>query len=149
MSTCPIRQASRTVPPESTDAAVQSAGLFGTKQYDFTEYANDYPGELLYVDDWAMHPETKAEKAYLECESIYRSFVYQNYLDIPEELRSVIQEKFHDPSYTETDNTVYQVTQHIHDVLENTSSYQMEPGRTDSEEPLEKFLNGGTGNSAF
>ena len=131
------------------DAAVQSAGLFGTKQYDFTEYANDYPGELLYVDDWAMHPETKAEKAYLECESIYRSFVYQNYLDIPENLRSVIQEKFHDPSYTETDNTVYQVTQHIHDVLENTSSYQMEPGRTDSEEPLEEFLNGGTGNSAF
>ena len=41
------------------------------------------------------------------------------------------------------------MTQHIHDVLENTSSYQMEPGRTDSEEPLEKFLNGGTGNSAF
>ncbi len=132
------------------DAAVQSHALFGADQYDFSEYSTSYPGELLYLDDdWLTDPNTKKRKSYAACESIYRSFVYQNYLEIPDTVRGEIEEKFLDTADPEKDSTVYEVTQQIHKVLEGCADYTMYPEQTEAEEPLLAFLDHTSGNSAF
>ena len=41
---------------------------------------------MLHVSGWESSPSGKEEKAYQEEEAVYRSFVYENYLDVDDSL---------------------------------------------------------------
>ena len=130
------------------DAAVKSDGLFGADSYTFTERSDIYPGELLYAENWIEAPEDDKQKDYAENEAVYRSFVYKSYLAVDSDTKENIQKLFVDTYDEEQTKTVYNVTQHIHRVLENSSNYSLKPA-ADSAKTVNEFLEGGTGNSAL
>lgn len=130
------------------DTGMKASGLFGAKNYSFSEVEQRSPGELLYPSDWVVQPESSQQKSYANCESVYRSFVYQQYLEIPEELQPLLEKQF--PQEDLSEHTVYAATQQIHTVLEECSHYSEDAAElTAGEEPMEAFLHGGTGNSAW
>ena len=130
------------------DGALMADGLRGADNYTFTERSDVYPGELLYSENWIESPESDQQKSYSEKEAVYRSFVYKSYLSIDKDTKESIQKLFVDTYDEEQSKTVYNVTQHIHRVLENSSSYTLKPSK-DSAKTVNDFLDGGTGNSAM
>lgn len=130
------------------DAAVKSDGFFGADSYTFTERSDIYPGELLYAENWIEAPDDDKQKDYADNEAVYRSFVYKSYLSIDSETKESIQKLFVDTYDEEQTKTVYNVTQHIHRVLENSSNYSLKPTAEDAK-TVNEFLEGGTGNSAL
>lgn len=130
------------------DAAVRAEGIRGVVGYTFAERSDIYPGELLYAENWIEAPEDDKQKDYAENEAVYRSFVYKSYLSIDSDTKENIQKLFVDTYDEEQTKTVYNVTQHIHRVLENSSNYSLKPS-ADSAKTVNEFLEGGTGNSAL
>ena len=76
------------------DTGYRSKGLFGIWKYDFTERSADVPGELFQLDSWVYQPESEQQEAYLTGESVYRDFVYENYLDISPQLKAEMERLF-------------------------------------------------------
>lgn len=131
------------------DSSVMSKGVFGAREYTFTEQSDRYPGELLYPKDWVLDPESSAQQDYSDSEGVYRSFVYKSYLDLDDELAVNFKALFVDTFDTTEDVNVYNVTQHIHEVLEGSSYYSESPDQATEDEPMKEFLNGKAGNSAM
>lgn len=131
------------------DGAAWATGVFGKSSYNFTETSTKYPGELLYPDEWLTSPVNETQKTYAENEEIYRTFVYKTCLDVDKELKDKIDEMFVKTADSSVEKTVYNVTQHIHRVLESCSYYSEKPSAPTASEPIAEFLDGGTGNSAM
>lgn len=134
---------------EEEDQAVVSSGFFGTKNYELTEYSKNEPTELLTLADWYFNADTKEQENYIEAEKVYRNFVYENYLDVDENLKSLIHSLF-DSENKEDRTGIYAITQHIRSVLNANVIYDAEPKEIPAdEEPVEWFLKSGSGNSAL
>lgn len=136
---------------EKEDLAVVSSGFFGAKNYELTEYSKNEPTELLTLADWYFSTDTKEQEKYIETEKVYRNFVYENYLDVDENLKSFIDTMFWSDSDTENEkNGIYAVTQHIRSVLDEQVVYDEEPEEIPSDkEPIKWFFEKGSGNSAL
>ncbi len=150
------------------DEGYCSFGLFGVEKYEMKDYSDNIPGELNKLEDWMCSPETQEEKDYLESEAVYRSFVYDSYMEIGDEFSSLIKKIFHgsgdadesQDSYKAnnfqdgTENSyesVYTVTQKIREIMKENMVYSPTPVKPDEgEDPLKPFLRGErVGNSAF
>lgn len=106
------------------DENYESHNLFGKRKYQYDEWSGTRPGELLYADGWVKNPQTENQKKYEEAEAVYADFVYENYLEVDENLAGMIQEIFYDG--WESDHTIYSVTERIRDVLDSRAVYREE-----------------------
>lgn len=142
----------------SRDNGYRSDALFGNWNYGYSERSADIPGELIQLGDWVYQPDTMEQERYLQGEMVYRDFVYEHYLDIPEELEGDVFWLFHDGAVPETvrnkqtaaEKGIYGITQDIRTVMEERLYYQEVPEAYGTEDPLPAFLKGQIyGNSAF
>ena len=140
------------------DTGYRSKGLFGIWKYDFTERSADVPGELFQLDSWVYQPESEQQEAYLTGESVYRDFVYENYLDISPQLKAEMERLFApdggldkiSASRTEGKTGIYGMTQTVRSMMERSFFYKKEPELAQSGDSLTQFLRGNQyGNSAY
>lgn len=75
---------------ERRDALLKGRGLFGTRNYTVTEVSGTRPSELMVAESWVSSPQTEEQTAYAEAESVYRSFVYDAYTAVDEDLLPVV-----------------------------------------------------------
>ena len=132
------------------DQQYRSHHFFGTKQYTFQCLANDLPTELMSADKWVESPQTDKQQVYVSAESVYREFVYDNYLELDEDTAQKINAYFWD-DMSEESTGVYYATQQIRKVLRQNTTYTAEfEDVPDDMDPIEYFLNvSHQGNSAL
>lgn len=102
-----------------------SNDFFGNEQYNFREQSQNLPSELIENENWILAPQNVGQEKYLNVERVYRSFVYQNYLDVPEEYNDVVNDMFFSENEDEHLN-IYQATQEIRNVLSEKLSFNSE-----------------------
>ena len=132
-------------------------GIFAKRKYSLSEYSSNLPGELQHLSDWVYEPENDTQEQYLNSESVYRSFVHENYTDIDDTCSDLITSLFHESDKRDVTGSlgVYEVTGRIRSVLETNTRYEKEKVLLDletseNEDLLTTFLLGDhAGNSAY
>lgn len=122
------------------DNGYKSKNIMGCFDYEFDEYSDLLPSELIMSDEWLENPEDDAGKQYVEAESVYRDFVYENYMNVPSNLNGMIYNIFKDGAKLE-DTSIYAVTDHIRETLKHIAIYDIDmPEITEDIEPVRYFL---------
>ena len=142
---------------EYRDNGYLEHGIFARRKYSLSEYSSNLPGELQRLSDWVYDPENDTQEQYLNSESVYRSFVHENYTDIDDACSDLITYLFHESDERDVTGSlgVYEVTRRIRSVLETNTRYEKEKALLDQETPenedlLTAFLLGDhAGNSAY
>ena len=130
-------------------------GIFAKRKYSLSEYSSNLPGELQHLSDWVYEPENDTQEQYLNSESVYRSFVHENYTDIDDTCSDLITSLFHESDKRDVTGSlgVYEVTGRIRSVLETNTRYEKEKvllETSEDEDLLTTFLLGDhAGNSAY
>ena len=131
-------------------------GIFAKRKYSLSEYSSNLPGELQRLSDWVYEPENDTQEQYLNSESVYRSFVHENYTDIDDTCSDLITSLFHESDKRDVTGSlgVYEVTRRIRSVLETNTRYEKEKVLLDletseNEDLLTTFLGDHAGNSAY
>ena len=106
---------------EDEDMRQKSRRFLGTKEYAVTEYSEGRPAELIVPASWVENPQSKAEKKYSEAEAVYRKFVYDNYLDVDENLRGVLDEYFW-VDYESDSDGIYSAVSRVRKCLEEKTT---------------------------
>ena len=117
------------------DLNLQSIALFGSKNYSYQETSSTSPSELMVGSDWLNNPNA-SQKEYLDTESIYRSFVYENYQTVDKGLEKTISQLFDQDDFENTG--IYSVCQHIRDTM---TSYLKYNDQISDKNSLKDFLN--------
>lgn len=121
-----------------------SNSFFGKRNYQFEEWSGNKPGELLFANSWVENPKDKLQQQYAKAENVYANFVYSHYLEIDTEMADMIDQVFFDQFDTESEQTIYDVTVRIRDVLEKKAVYRKQPKiAPEGTEPISWFLNKG------
>ncbi len=135
------------------DHTYTTTRLIGVRRYAYDTLSENLPSELLHADTYLTTPSTEAEDAYVKAEGVYRSFVYQHYLEIDPSLQDLIDTAFHKEGEEESDEHlgIYEATVKIRDALTTIASYQkaMDP-IPQQKDPIRYFLTvSGSGNEAL
>lgn len=121
------------------DMGYHANALLGFRHGEFVEWSGDQPGELLHAPDWIKAPQTDAQRQYIQAEAVYRSFVYQNYLDVDAETESLIRTLFLKEPMSSPG--IYEAVTRIRDILEKQVQYAETPPQTpQSADPVRWFL---------
>lgn len=121
------------------DGSMRSRGLLGAKSYEVTEISGSRPSELTVAEDWVNAPDTDARTAYLSAEAVYRSFVYDKYLQIDSRTLTLMNQIFWNED--RDDAGIYSAVTRIRSVLSSRVSYAENPEDVpESDDPLEYFL---------
>lgn len=136
---------------QEQDANFQSSSFLGSREYAYLERSENIPAELLHVSGWVSSPSRKEEKAYQEEEAVYRSFVYENYLDVDDSLVGLMDFLFWADAKPEEKDGIYTSTDRIRTILREMTSYKANPEAVpEGEEPVRWFLTEGRqGNAAL
>lgn len=139
----------------NNDYQVISEEFFGCGSYSFTEKSQNLPSELLQNEGWIKNPSSNEQKKYIDTEKIYRSFVYENYIDIPKEYNQIIDNLFWQENGSWDINkksfNIYETTDHIRQVLNDNLALRAIPKKIpDDADPVKYTLeNSKEGNSPF
>lgn len=135
------------------DWSMESSGWFGKKEYAFTYYDVQSNAEVQAPASWVYQSAEGAGpmEEYRRAERIYRSFVYDHYLDLEEEQRELLNHVFFQGDYWDGAGGVYSVTSRIRAVLRILAKYQAVPTRVPADQEfLHWFINEGKeGNAAY
>lgn len=108
------------------DWQLLSAGFFGEREYQFVNLSARTAQELPEAPDWLEKGETPAKEQYIQAEGVYRSFVYQYYLDVDEAVREEIERLFFSGESWEKEENVnlYDATARIRVMLSALVEYE-------------------------
>lgn len=121
-----------------------ATNFFGKRNYQFEEWSGSKPGELLYANNWLESPLDRLQKQYAKAENVYANFVYDHYLEVDKDMADMIDQIFFDQYQADTEQTIYDVTSRIRDVLEKKAAYREQPETApEGTEPISWFLNKG------
>lgn len=104
-------------------------GLYGSDAYAVTERSSEKPSELTVRAPFVQHPETEEEKRYAEAEAVYRSFVYDRYTVVPDEMKPLLERLFWSDETQEKDS-LYAAIDHVREVLRTKMQYVQNPEST-------------------
>lgn len=125
---------------EEKDTRFNSFMLTGVHEYTFDERSGSRPSELTVAEAWVTDPETDAQAAYCEAESVYRDFVYDTYTAVDADLLPLLQSMFWDDYESQTDG-VYSAVRRVRDVLEWQAAYTDSPAvAPEGTDPIRWFL---------
>lgn len=132
------------------DLSVRSSGLFGSGSYSFTYYTA-LPTEVEVPSPWINGGETEEQQKFSRAEKVYRAFVYDNYLNISDGDRALVQRVFFSGDAWEDSDSLYTVTSRVRAVLRILADYTDHPSALPSgQEFLSWFLGqAGEGNSCY
>lgn len=107
------------------DWQLLSGGFFGERKYQFVNLPARTAQELPSAPDWLKKGETPEEEQYIQAEGVYRSFVYQYYLDVDETIKEEINQLFFSGKSWERKENVnlYDATQRIRVMLSALVKY--------------------------
>lgn len=125
---------------ERKDAQLTGHGLFGTRDYTVTEVSGTRPAELTVAEDWVSNPQTEEQVAYAEAESVYRSFVYDKYTAVDEDLLPLLDRLFWQ-DYDDENDGIYSALSRIREVLKTQVRYsETAEAAPENEDPIAYFL---------
>lgn len=124
---------------EQKDETIRTAGIFGEKNYSFTELSGSRPAELTVAEEWLKNPVTEEQKAYCEAEAVYRQFVYDHYTAVDETLYQTIEDIFWN-DYDEKGDGIYRALIQIRTKLQEEYWYTDAPIAGTGADPLNDFL---------
>ena len=127
---------------KNKDQDYTSLTFFGTKGYSFDEISSSDPYELFLTADWINNPQTNDQNEFLQAESVYRQFVYDHYLTVPESLESTINTYFKN-QYQEENDSIFTVTTFIRNQLSLYVKYSSKMEQTNDDDPILYFLTEG------
>lgn len=122
---------------EKKDWQVRSGKFFGAKEYAFQAVSGAPSADEILLGAWVQKPSRKAEKDYLDAESVYHSFTEEYYMDVEEGLRARIEAMFF-PEEEERD--LNDVTAKIRRVLRQQTSYQEKPSAAPAGQDLAEWF---------
>ncbi|MDD3403885.1 MAG: transglutaminase-like domain-containing protein [Hespellia sp.] len=106
------------------DWQMQSSGLFGAGEYSYDLMKPDMPSELIVAKP--IDSQTEEQKNYVRAEHVYRTFVYQNYLNVSDEEKTLLDELIYANEDWSNAN-IYQLTSQIRIALQGMVSYTDSP----------------------
>ncbi len=125
---------------ERKDGLLTGHGLFGTREYTVTEVSGTRPAELMVADDWVSYPQTEEQAAYAQAESVYRSFVYDKYTTVDEDLLPVLGRLFWQ-DYNDENDGIYSALSRIREVLKTQVQYsETAQSAPENADPIAYFL---------
>lgn len=133
------------------DWSMEASGWRGKREYRFTCYDVQRNAEIQMPDSWIYQESDEEDRErFLLAERVYRSFVYDSYLDLDEEQRTLIETLFFQGNQGEAEG-IYGVTSRIRTVLRILTRYQELPARVPEDcDFLSWFLTEGKeGNAAY
>lgn len=136
---------------QNKDSNIKSSAAFGAKSYSFSEKSDRRPAELFTLGEWYLNATEQSEKDYVKDETVYRNFVYKNYLSPNENTKNIIYNIFWaDADESDSDNLLSAI-QHIRSVSEERYKYTEFPDYVkNGNDPLVDFLTQyGKGNSVL
>lgn len=106
------------------DSYQKAKGILGAKEYAFETYGNlvkDFP---QLVSEGYIHLASSEDAWYAEAESHYNAFVYENYTELPDDLKQLFQQELgYDASDREEHVNYYSAIQKIRKYLEKHMTY--------------------------
>lgn len=134
---------------ENKDNNLKSSAAFGTKEYSFSEQSDRRPSELFTLGSWYLNASTAGEKEYVKDETVYRNFVYKNYLTPNEDCKDTVYGIFWKDADKEDSDSLLSAISHIRKVAEENYTYTEFPNYVENcNDPLIGFLTEhGEGNS--
>lgn len=133
----------------NNDGMLKAKGLFGQRNYAFTEFTQTQPGELSVTAAWVTNPGTAAQEQYLESEAVYRDFVYNTYTQVNPELAELIRTYFREDTELSGDG-IFTVLIHIRNTLRSNALYTTDTVTIPrGEDPIAWFLTEGRQGNAM
>lgn len=124
---------------ERKDWHVCSKSFFGADEYHFQAVNGVVSADGISGAPWTQNPSGKAEKEYLDAESVYHSFVEAYYMEVEDETKEEIEAMFF-PKREEKDFN--DVTAQIRKVLRRETRYMEQPPAAPAgKDFVEWFLN--------
>ena len=135
------------------DWSMEASRWFGEKNYGFSYYDTQNNAEVQLPGSWIYDDTLGGSEAarFRQAERVYRSFVYDHYLDLDEEQKAVADLLFFQGGTWEEGSGIYTVTSRIRTVLQILADYKEQPVRVPADrEFLGWFLQEGKeGNAAY
>ena len=113
-------------PVEDRDQRYLSSGITGERIYSIGELSGMQPSELSVAEDWVTEPENEDQRSYAEAEAVYRSFVYDTYTEIDDDMRSELNKLIWE-DFDGENNSIYGYIYQLRTKLEQYLSYKAEP----------------------
>ena len=112
---------------DNKDWNVESKSFFGARRYQFQVPENVSTADSLVPGIWLGSPSDGQEENYVQAESVYHSFAMDSYMDISDELKNKIQEKFFSGDKSAEEMDFDELTTQIRQVLRNSLRYSENP----------------------
>lgn len=133
---------------EEYDWQLQSGALFGANDYSYKIMQSEMPTELIVAEP--ISGDSEGQQQYVDAENVYRTFVYENYLEVSDEEKALLEEQiYNNEDWSEAN--VYQLTSQIRIALQGLVTYSEQPFEyTGNEDFVNWFLTKSKqGNSAY
>ena len=116
------------------DWQLKARGMTGAREYDFKAYVGGRPTEILTQPQWLFEKTGDEIQTYQQCEAVYRNFVNENYLQIGEKQKEIINRLFFsgtswnkDWNFGQETEGIYSATSRIRVVLDILAEYEENP----------------------
>ena len=106
------------------DWQVQSNSFFGTSGYSFRMMKDSPMAEEATAAKWLENGTKKEQKQYRSAEAVYHSFVEENYLQVPEDVKKHVEKIFFKKG---TGDNFEETTKKIRQVLRDKVDYNEKP----------------------
>lgn len=106
------------------DWQVQSNSFFGTSSYSFRMMKDSPMAEEATAAKWLENGTKKEQKQYRSAEAVYHSFVEENYLQVPEDVKKHVEKIFFKKG---TGDNFEETTKKIRQVLRDKVDYNEKP----------------------
>ena len=132
------------------DWNVKSNSFFGARRYQFQVPENVSTADSQIPGRWLESPSNGQEENYVQAESVYHSFAMDSYMDVSDELKNKIQEKFFSEDRNVEEMDFDELTTQIRQVLRNSIHYSENPKELPADEDVISWLLDGNreGNAA-
>lgn len=123
------------------DWQVQSHNFLGSFHYLFNMMKGAGTADAVYPASWLENPSGEEENQYLDAEAVYHSFAEDNYMEVSEELKPVLQELFFPDEDAVSRMDFNEVTTQIRKVLRTETDYTDRPRNpSNGEDTIRWFL---------
>lgn len=134
------------------DWSLEASGALGERNYKFTYYDVQKNAETQAPADWLYRDAVSSgQSEFKENELVYRAFVYENYLDIDDDDKALIDGIFFSGEAEAASEGIYTATSRIRTVLRIVAAYEEVPERVPQDRDFLKWFltEGKEGNSAY
>ena len=125
---------------DNKDWNVESKSFFGAGKYQFQIPENVSTADSQVPGIWLESPSGSQEENYVRAESVYHSFAMDSYMDVSDELKKKIREKFFSEGKSAEEMNFDELTTQIRRVLRNSIRYSENPEELPSDEDVVSWL---------